>query len=168
VPRHCGKNTAVPSHSILATFPLLIVAVRRTRRTVMCAVKKIPMNSRNIPLASRLLRAHQVKNVLVRPTHSETEDQRHQRLKRELLIYCIEHPDAKDTVEGILSWWFQPGEARWRVDEVKTALDELTAQTWLTSRIIRQAEVIYGLSKDKVAEINKFLRHSGTEPKATR
>jgi hypothetical protein len=109
-----------------------------------------------------------VKNVLGQPTHAETDDQRHQRLKRELLTYCIEHPDAKDTVEGILSWWFHSGEARWRVDEVKTALDELTAQGWLTSRSIRQSEVIYGLNKDKTAEISKFLSHSGADAKTTR
>jgi hypothetical protein len=109
-----------------------------------------------------------VKNVLGQPTHAETDDQRHQRLKRELLTYCIEHPDAKDTVEGILRWWFPAGEVRWRADDVKTALDELTAQGWLTSRSIRQSEVIYGLNKDKTAEISKFLSHPSAASKLTR
>jgi hypothetical protein len=109
-----------------------------------------------------------VKNVLGKPTHTETEAQRSRRLKRELLNYCIEHPDAKDTVEGILSWWFRAGAARWRVDEVKTVLDELTAMGWLSSRSIRQTEVIYGLNKDKAPEIVKFLRRFAADAKTTR
>jgi len=109
-----------------------------------------------------------VKNVLGQPTHTETQHQRHLRLKRELLTYCIEHPDAKDTVEGILRWWFSAGEVSRRADDVKAALDELTAKGWLTSRKIRQSEVIYGLNKDKAAEIRRFLRHSGADPRATR
>lgn len=109
-----------------------------------------------------------MKKVLGKPTHTETQKQRHLRLKRELLTYCINHPDAKDTVEGILRWWFPAGEVRWRAEEVKTALDELTAREWITSRSIRQAEVIYGLNKDKTAEINKFLSHSSAASKTTR
>ena len=104
-----------------------------------------------------------MKNVFGQSTHSDEENQRQQKLTREILTYCVEHPDAKDTVEGILTWWFPAGAARWRVEEVKTALRLLTAQGWLTSRSMRHSEEIYGLTKEKVAEIRMFLSGSKTK-----
>ena len=98
--------------------------------------------------------------MLGQPTHSDEESQRQEKLTREILTYCVEHPDAKDTVEGILTWWFHAGETHWRVEEVKAALRFLTAQGWLTSRSMRQSEEIYGLTKEKMAEIRMFLSDS--------
>lgn len=86
------------------------------------------------------------------------ETQRHERLTYAILAYCVEHPDAKDTLEGIFNWWFRAGEARWRIDEVQTALEDLTAKGWLTRRSMRPSEVIYGFNKEKIAEIETFLR----------
>ena len=105
-----------------------------------------------------------VKDVLGQPTHADDESQRQEELTRAILKYCVEHPDAKDTVDGILRWWFPAGEARWRVDEVKAALKSLTANGWLISRKLQQAEEIYGISKEKMTEIQAFLSGSGAMP----
>jgi len=78
-------------------------------------------------------------------------------LTRELLTYCVEHPDGKDTVEGIRRWWFPGEESTWGVDEVRNALESLTKRQWLISRTIRQSEEIYGLNKEKLKEIKNFL-----------
>jgi hypothetical protein len=101
-----------------------------------------------------------VKNSLVQPTFTENSQDRQEKLKREILAYCVGHPDAKDTVAGILKWWFVPTTpSRWRIDEVRTALESLVAKGWLTSRMIRQSEQIYGLNKAKLAEIQAFLNN---------
>ena len=106
-----------------------------------------------------------VKDVLGQPTHAD-DNQRHEKLTRAILAYCVEHPDAKDTVDGILRWWFPDGAARWRVDEVKSALETLTARGWLTSRKLQQFDEIYGVSKEKITEIKAYLSGSGAMPKA--
>jgi hypothetical protein len=114
-------------------------------------------------VAYRLHTSASVKNVLGQPTHSEIKNQRQQELTRHILAYWIEHPDAKDTAEGIFNWWFRAYEPRWRMDEVKAVLDDLTARGWLTRRRMRQSEVIYGLIKETITEIKTFLTASFTE-----
>ena len=104
--------------------------------------------------------------MLGRPTHSESEGQRREKLKRHILTYWMEHPDAKDTAEGIFNWWFRAGEVRWPIDEVKTVLDDLTAQGWLTRRRMRQSEVIYGVSTARLTEIKNFLSRPAPEDTA--
>jgi hypothetical protein len=106
-----------------------------------------------------------VKDVLGQPTHADNESQRQEELTRAILKYCVEHPDAKDTVDGILRWWFPAGEAHWRLDEVKITLKILTAKGWLTSRKLQQADDVYGMSKEKLTEIQAFLSGSGATPK---
>lgn len=103
-------------------------------------------------------------NSLCRPTQPDHEVQQQVKLTRELLAYCVEHPDAKDTVEGIQRWWFPKGQMRWSVDEVRNALEWLTARQWLTRCMVRQSEEIYGVNKEKIDQIKRFLRFSGGDP----
>jgi hypothetical protein len=114
-------------------------------------------------VASPLLYPVQVKDVLGKPTHAA--DERQEKLTRAILKYCVEHPDAKDTVDGILRWWFPAGEGHWRAGEVKSALKTLTAKGWMTSRKVQQAEEIYGISKEKITEIEKVLSGSADAAK---
>jgi hypothetical protein len=123
--------------------------------------KYLSLNSSGAPdssLASPLLYPVRVKDVLGKPTHAAAE--RQEKLTRAILKYCVEHPDAKDTVDGILRWWFPAGEGHWRVDEVNSALTALTAKGWMTSRKVQHAEEIYGISKQKIPEIQIFLNSS--------
>lgn len=103
------------------------------------------------------------KDVLGQPTHAVDYKIRRETLTRAILRYCVEHPDAKDTVDGILRWWFAAGKAHWRVDEVKTVLGVLTTKGWLTSRKVQQSEEIFSINKEKVAEIEKFLSDAKDE-----
>ena len=91
--------------------------------------------------------------------------QREEALRRAILAYCVEHPDAKDTLEGILRWWFNAGECVWHSDEVKAALDQMKAKGWITGRKLQHSEEIYGISKEKLTEIQAFLRGSAALPK---
>lgn len=97
------------------------------------------------------------KNVLGHPTHAVDNKLRQETLTRAILLYCIEHPDAKDTVEGILRWWFPAGKAHWRIDEVKSVLGILTTKGWLASRKVQRSEDIFSINKEKMTEIEKFL-----------
>jgi hypothetical protein len=76
---------------------------------------------------------------------------------REILQYLIEHPDAKDTAEGVLKWWLADGH-RWGRKEVQAALDLLTSKGWLTKRGKVPAKEFYGMNKDRLQEIRSFLQ----------
>jgi hypothetical protein len=79
------------------------------------------------------------------------------KLLREILRYLVDHPDAKDTREGIHNWWLPGGHVEWENEEVQAALDLLIAKGWLTKRETSPAQTIYGLHKERVEEITRFL-----------
>jgi hypothetical protein len=79
---------------------------------------------------------------------------------RGILQYLVEHPDAKDTIEGILKWWL-PDSRVWKRGEVQEALDLLTSKGWLTKRGTVPSRKIYGINKDRLPEITRFLQQSG-------
>ena len=87
---------------------------------------------------------------------SRTDEQ----VMRGILNYCIEHPYAKDTPEGILKWWGLKDKSEWRTEDVHKALDALTAKGWLTKRNTSPPEKIYGFNKKFMEEIRKFLNES--------
>ncbi len=73
-----------------------------------------------------------------------------------ILRYLVEHPDAKDTVEGIVKWWRLQDQVEWEKEEVQKALDFLTSNGWLSRREITPYKKIYGINKDKLEEIKNF------------
>jgi hypothetical protein len=80
-----------------------------------------------------------------------------QQVMRGILQYLVEHPDAKDTPEGIYKWWLPKGHSDWRKAEVQRALDLLTSKGWLTKRGTVPSKEIYGINKDKLGEIKNLL-----------
>jgi len=77
---------------------------------------------------------------------------------REILQYLVEHPDAKDTMEGILKWWLPVGCGKGH-ERVQKALDFLTSKGWLTERKTTRLKKIYGVNKDQLKEVKNFLNH---------
>jgi hypothetical protein len=84
--------------------------------------------------------------------------QNHQTVMRELLRYLIAHPDAKDTLEGIVKWWLSTNQGEWSRAVVQAALDLLVKRGWLTVRGIIPARKIYGVNPARLDEIRAFLR----------
>jgi hypothetical protein len=76
---------------------------------------------------------------------------------REILQYLVEHPDAKDTMEGILKWWLPVGCGKGH-ERVQKALDFLTSNGWLTKRETIPPKRLYGINKERLSEIRDFLR----------
>jgi hypothetical protein len=87
---------------------------------------------------------------------------------REILRYLIDHPDAKDTIQGILLWWLPGDLAIWEEEDLREALELLVAKGWLTQRQTTPSQKIYGMNTEKLEEIKAFLRgleHETDEPR---
>lgn len=82
---------------------------------------------------------------------------------RHILHYLTVHPDAKDTVQGILRWWLPKDEGAWSKEEVQEALDILVARGWVTQRRTIPSRTLYGLNKKQLEEIKAFFREHASE-----
>jgi hypothetical protein len=76
---------------------------------------------------------------------------------RHILHYLIEHPDAKDTIQGILRWWLPGSIEHWAEAVVQEALDVLVAKGWMTRRQTISSQQLYGVNREKLEEITTFL-----------
>ena len=77
---------------------------------------------------------------------------------REILQYLIEHPNGKDTMEGILKYWIPKARVGREEEEIKEALDFLVSKGWMRERKASPFERIYGLNKELLEEMEAFLR----------
>jgi hypothetical protein len=77
---------------------------------------------------------------------------------RYILQYLVEHPEAKDTVQGIQRWWLSSARVERGEDEVQAALDSLVAKGWITQRYTPLSRVLYGLNQDAFEDIRSFLQ----------
>ena len=88
----------------------------------------------------------------------------------EILRYLVEHPDAKDTIEGITRWWIPPQRPEgdeWKRDLVQGAMDELVARGWIVRRETTPSHVVYGLDKQHLTTIANSVRsESADDPRA--
>jgi hypothetical protein len=82
-------------------------------------------------------------------------------LIRRILLYVVENPDAKDTLDGIDEFWLSHKDAHHGKSKVRDAL-EFLAETkhWLIKNRASAAVTLYGLNKDRLDEIENFLRES--------
>ncbi len=84
----------------------------------------------------------------------------------EILRYLIEHPDAKDTIEGITRWWIPPQRPRggeWKREVVQGAMDELVARGWIVRRETTPSHVVYGLDKQHLTTIANSVRSESAD-----
>jgi hypothetical protein len=65
---------------------------------------------------------------------------------RQILQYPIAHPDAKDTLEGILKWWLESHPNELDKDQVQEALDALVSKEWLVKRVLPASQEPYSFN----------------------
>lgn len=82
----------------------------------------------------------------------------HGNVTQQILSYLVEHPDAKDTVDGVIKWWLPEDSVDRGKKTVQEVLDSLVLRGWLTRRDATSSKTIYGMKKDQLEEIENFLR----------
>jgi len=76
----------------------------------------------------------------------------------EILGYLADHPQAQDTVEGIVEWWVLEQRIKRATTQVKTALDQLVAAELVIARKGTAERVYYRVNKQKLHVIRNLLR----------
>jgi hypothetical protein len=79
-------------------------------------------------------------------------------LQVDILSYLLEHPEAKDTVEGIMHWWLPRQRAQVGIDDVRHALDELVNKGWLAATSAGQTK-LYALEPGRRDEIARWVKN---------
>jgi hypothetical protein len=82
----------------------------------------------------------------------------YQMVIRHILHYVIAHPDAKDTLRGILRWWLPWSIEPWAEAVVQEALDVLVAKGWMTRRQTPSSQQLYGVNRERLEEMKAFLQ----------
>jgi len=66
-------------------------------------------------------------------------------IRQQILAYLDDHPDAQDTLEGIVQWWLLEREIQHWMGRVKDALDELVAEGLISEYEGRDGQIHYRL-----------------------
>ena len=82
-------------------------------------------------------------------------------IAREILAYLVDHPEAQDTLEGIVQWWLLERKIKYQAERVKDTLDELVATGSILKDQGGDARIRYRLNPDKHEKIRAFLREKG-------
>ncbi|HEY2290949.1 MAG TPA: hypothetical protein VGM86_09640 [Thermoanaerobaculia bacterium] len=80
----------------------------------------------------------------------------------EIVRYAVEHPEAKDAIEGIHRWWLPGGGERWRPEEVEAALQRLAARGWIEERRLAGRR-IWAVQTDRRSEMVSWKRDQEPE-----
>ena len=79
------------------------------------------------------------------------------RIRKDILSYLVRHPDAQDTVEGIVQWWLLEQKAQDALCAAKEVLDSLLANGWLEARIGNDGRDHYRVRAERLGEIRAYI-----------
>lgn len=76
----------------------------------------------------------------------------------DILAYLSEHPEAQDTLQGIVQWWLLEQEIKSRIAQVERALARLVAEHYVVERKGKDSQTHYRINRRKMREIESFLK----------
>lgn len=80
-----------------------------------------------------------------------------------ILAYLADHPQAQDTMEGIVEWWLLEQRIKAATTEVKTALAQLVAEELVIARTERTGRMYYRVNRRKLHDIYRILKEENKE-----
>ncbi len=79
------------------------------------------------------------------------------RVAEQILAYFVEHPDAQDTLEGVVQWWLLQQRIRTAVGEVEAALAELVGKGFVVEHRGGDSRIRYAVNRRRLREIGEQL-----------
>lgn len=80
------------------------------------------------------------------------------RVDKEVLCYLVNHPDAQDTLEGILRWWLLEQTVKFNIEKVRMVIDQLVREQLLTRHDGADLQVSYRINAEKYDAILALLK----------
>jgi hypothetical protein len=75
-------------------------------------------------------------------------------IAHEILAYLREHPDAQDTLEGIVEWWLLERKISYQKRMVKEVLGELVSEGVILEDIKRDSQYHYRINRFRNKEMH--------------
>ena len=76
----------------------------------------------------------------------------------DILAYLSDHPDAQDTVDGIVEWWLLEQKIGRQIAKVKEELTWLVKEGLVLASQGKDAKTHYRINKHKIGEIQALIR----------
>jgi hypothetical protein len=81
----------------------------------------------------------------------------------DILAYLADHPQAQDTVEGIVEWWLLEQRIKRATTQVKAAVAQLAAEELVIPREGTAGRIYYRLNRRKLHDIRRILKEQNKE-----
>jgi hypothetical protein len=76
-----------------------------------------------------------------------------------ILHYLLRHPQAQDTLEGIVHWWLLEERINRRTLEISEAVRNLVEQNLLIEKKLSNADALYSLNRRKTKLIESIVKN---------
>ena len=80
------------------------------------------------------------------------------KIGNEILAYLVDHPDARDTLEGIVEWWLLERQIKFQTARVKDALSDLVARGLILEKKGSNSQIHYRINQRKYEEIQELFK----------
>jgi hypothetical protein len=80
-----------------------------------------------------------------------------------ILAYLSDNPDAGDTFDGIVEWWFLNQQIKFETRNVSKAVARLISEELIVEHEESDSRVIYRLNRSKEAAIRAMLKEIKAE-----
>ncbi len=81
-------------------------------------------------------------------------------IAHEILSYLAEHPQAQDTLDGIVQWWLLDRKIKNQMTNVKEVLAELVAKGLVLEYKRRDLQSHYRINQHKSEDIHSLLKRA--------
>ena len=83
------------------------------------------------------------------------------KIGNEILTYLVDHPNARDTLEGIVDWWLLERQIKFQTARVKEALSDLVARGFILKKKGSNSQIHYRVNQSKYEEIRQLFKRKG-------
>jgi len=80
------------------------------------------------------------------------------KIGNEILAYLIDHPNARDTLEGIVEWWLLEQQIKFQTARVKDALSDLVARGLILEKKGSNSQIHYRINQKKYKKIQELFK----------
>ena len=80
------------------------------------------------------------------------------KIGNEILAYLVDHPNARDTLEGIVEWWLLEQQIKFQTARVKDALSDLVARGLILEKKGSNSQIHYRINQKKYKKIQELFK----------